>query len=437
MRTRRWRSRERAVAYAREAGAEAAEATVTIARRFHAEARETVVAKLEQSTAKSLHVRVFSGGRKASLTTTDFTGDGLRAAVARTIAGAACVAPDPYAGLPAEFVSDAPPAAFARPIRRGARSAEKVEEALALERTVRAYDPSIVNSSGSHYNDSVSVTAHRELGGIRRGIRGHARGTLDRARCARRGGQADRALRHRGAPSRRTRKHRCDCAQGGPARGRAFRRSQARDDAGAGDLRARRSGRHSRRSLRSDVGGERRGGQFVARRESRRAGRQRSPQRRRRRPARREDRQCAVRRRGVATRRTRVFEGGRLLTFLYDTLLRAQTRRRQHGELQRRRGRRRTTSFWSPARRPSTNWWRRRPAASSCSIRSVSRTNTHPGPIARRTRLFHQGRRTRVPDRRNSPSRVRTPIYWPASTGSPTTFVLTARWCRHRFGWRR
>ncbi len=148
-----------AVAYAREAGAEAAEATVTIAQRFHAEARETVVAKLEQATAKSLHVRVFSGGRKASLTTTDLTGDGLRAAVARTIAGAACVAPDPYAGLPAEFVSDAPPLHLRDPFVEARDPAEKVEEALALERTVRAYDPRIVNSSGSHYNDSVSVTA--------------------------------------------------------------------------------------------------------------------------------------------------------------------------------------------------------------------------------------------------------------------------------------
>jgi PmbA protein len=150
---------QRAVAHARDAGAEAAEATVTIARRFHAEARETVVAKLEQTTAKSLHVRVFSEGRKASLITTDFTADGLRAAVARTIAGAAFVAPDPYAGLPAEFASDAPLLHLCDPLVEARDPADKVEEALALERAIRAYDPRIVNSSGSHYNDSVSVTA--------------------------------------------------------------------------------------------------------------------------------------------------------------------------------------------------------------------------------------------------------------------------------------
>lgn len=150
---------QRAVALARGGGAAACEATVTVARRFHAEARDAVVTKLEQTTAKSLHVRVFDGGRKASLTTTDLTEEGLRAAIARTIAGAAYVAPDAYAGLPTEF-ADGAVALNLRDSRVEERdSAEKVEEALELERTIRAADPRIVNSSGSHYNDSVSVTA--------------------------------------------------------------------------------------------------------------------------------------------------------------------------------------------------------------------------------------------------------------------------------------
>ena len=155
-----------AITQARDAGAESAEATVTVARRFHAEARETVVAKLEQTTAKSLHVRVFLGGRKASLSTTDLTGDGLRAALARTIAGAAFVAPDPFAGLPDEFASAAPALHLCDPRVEQREPAEKVEEALALERTTRAYDSRIVNSSGSHYNDSVSVTAIANTAGF-------------------------------------------------------------------------------------------------------------------------------------------------------------------------------------------------------------------------------------------------------------------------------
>ena len=148
-----------AVGYATACGADAAEASVTIARRFHAEARDNVVAKLEQATAKSLHVRVFSGGRRASLTTTDLTADGLRAAVARTVASAAHVARDPLGGLPDEFASDSPALHLFDASVEARDAGEKIEEALALERMTRAYDPRIVNSSGSHYNDATSITA--------------------------------------------------------------------------------------------------------------------------------------------------------------------------------------------------------------------------------------------------------------------------------------
>jgi PmbA protein len=150
---------ERAVAEAKTAGADAAEATVSIARRFHSEARENVVAKLEQATAKSLHVRIFTGGRKASLTTTDLTGEGLREAIARTIASASQVAPDPLAGLPDAFATELPELHLFDPLVEERDATEKVDEALTLERLIRANDARIVNSSGSHYNDAISVTA--------------------------------------------------------------------------------------------------------------------------------------------------------------------------------------------------------------------------------------------------------------------------------------
>ena len=70
------------------AGAQSAEASVSIARRFHAEARENVLARLEGSTGKSLFLRVFCDGRKATLSTSDLSADGLRAAVARAVAHA-------------------------------------------------------------------------------------------------------------------------------------------------------------------------------------------------------------------------------------------------------------------------------------------------------------------------------------------------------------
>ena len=148
-----------AVALALEHGADAAEAGATIARRFHAEAREGEISKLERSTAKSLHVRTFVAGRKASLTTSDLTADGLRDALARTIDQARHVAADPRAGLPDAFASDAPALDLYDQRIAERPDEEKVEEALALERLVRSGDARIVNSNGSNYGDAGAVTA--------------------------------------------------------------------------------------------------------------------------------------------------------------------------------------------------------------------------------------------------------------------------------------
>jgi len=148
-----------AVTLAGDAGAGAAEASVSIARRFHAEARENVVARLEGSTAKGLLLRVFRDGRKATLSTSDLTPEGLRSAVERAVAQAESVAPDEYAGLPDELGSSGASLELADEQISTRDGGEKVDEALELERLIRAADARVVNSSGSHYTDAVAVTA--------------------------------------------------------------------------------------------------------------------------------------------------------------------------------------------------------------------------------------------------------------------------------------
>jgi PmbA protein len=158
-----------ALALARAAGAESAEASVSIARRFHAEARADVVARLEGSTGKSLFLRVFRDGRKSTLSTSDLTSDGLREAVAHTVAHADLVASDEYAGLPDAHSADDADLRLcdARIAQRD--GADKVEEALDLERLIRAADPRVTNSSGSHYTDAVGVTALANSSGFAAG----------------------------------------------------------------------------------------------------------------------------------------------------------------------------------------------------------------------------------------------------------------------------
>ena len=149
-----------ALAMARDAGAESAEAAVSIARRFHAEARENVVSRLEGSTGKSLFLRVFRDGRKATLSTSDFSIEGLRDAVARAVAHADLVASDEFSGLPeSQAAGDGADLRLADEAIDRREGSDKIEEAIELERLIRASDPRVTNSSGSHYTDAVGVTA--------------------------------------------------------------------------------------------------------------------------------------------------------------------------------------------------------------------------------------------------------------------------------------
>jgi PmbA protein len=150
---------ERVVELATRLGAGAVEATVSIDRRFHAEARGDVVTRLERSTAKALQVRAFVDGRKASLITSNFSPDALSDALRQAIAAAAYVARDELAGLPERFATTLPDLELLDPAIAERDDAAKVEEALQLERSIREADARIVNSNGSHYTDAVSEVA--------------------------------------------------------------------------------------------------------------------------------------------------------------------------------------------------------------------------------------------------------------------------------------
>ncbi|HEY3677016.1 MAG TPA: TldD/PmbA family protein [Candidatus Tumulicola sp.] len=150
---------ERAVELGVRHGAGTVEATVSIDRRFHVEARGEVVTRLERSTAKALHVRAFVDGRKASLITSDFSPESLSDGVRQAIAAAAYVARDELAGLPESFATTLPDLELLDPAIAERDDAGKVEEALQLERWIRDADARILNSNGSHYSDATSEIA--------------------------------------------------------------------------------------------------------------------------------------------------------------------------------------------------------------------------------------------------------------------------------------
>lgn len=151
-----------AVQMALDAGASQAEATMSVSDRFSTEARDRTITKLEQSTGKSLHVRVFAGGRKATLVTSDFEPESLKRAIATTVAQARHVGDDKFAGLPELHERDAMESRdldlFSDEVA-GRQPQEKIDEALELERLVRSMEPRITNSNGAHIGDSVTTVA--------------------------------------------------------------------------------------------------------------------------------------------------------------------------------------------------------------------------------------------------------------------------------------
>lgn len=157
----------RAVDLATQLGAQSAEASFSVTQRFHAEARDTTVSKLERSTGSGVHLRLWSDRRRAGVTSTDLDPAALRAAIVRGLDQLRYVAQDPYAGLPEECGAHAGDLALVDATIAARDDAEKVADALALEQAIRAADPRIVNSSGSHYADTSSTIALANSSGFR------------------------------------------------------------------------------------------------------------------------------------------------------------------------------------------------------------------------------------------------------------------------------
>jgi PmbA protein len=157
----------RAVELAVDLGAKDAEATLSFAERFHVEAHETTLTKLEQTTGSGLAMRVWSGGRRVSLATSDFSDASLRDVLRGALDQLQYVARDPFAALPEGCGTYSGDLRLADPAVTSRAGDAKVDDALALERAIRAVDPRIVNSNGSHYSDATATVALANSGGFR------------------------------------------------------------------------------------------------------------------------------------------------------------------------------------------------------------------------------------------------------------------------------
>jgi PmbA protein len=141
-----------------EAGASQCEVGISIGDRFSAEARDTTITKVEQSKGKSMQVRVFVEGRRATLSTSDFDRTELADALERLVDGAQYVAQDEHAGLPGEqpLAVEVDLDLYSQEIEKWDPQ-EKLDETLRLERVIRDADSRVQNSNGAHIFDSVTT----------------------------------------------------------------------------------------------------------------------------------------------------------------------------------------------------------------------------------------------------------------------------------------
>jgi PmbA protein len=155
---------EHAVAAARAAGADAADALQVAARSVEARVRGDEVEYVTQSHEHTLGLRAFVRGSKglrtALVSSSDLGLEALSRLATEAVAIARATAEDPDAGLPSDgFASDLPDLGLLDPADREASLEARIDAAREAERAARAVDSRIVNSEGSTVSSTFAGVA--------------------------------------------------------------------------------------------------------------------------------------------------------------------------------------------------------------------------------------------------------------------------------------
>jgi PmbA protein len=141
-----------AIAQARRAGAEHAEACLESLRSFSVRVNGGAIENLKQSATRGLGLRVLVGGAQGFVSSTDLAADSLADLARHAVALARFSTPDPANAFPTpdEAVDGAPPdLALADPALLALSAERRIEMALTLERVALGYDPRIRRTDGA------------------------------------------------------------------------------------------------------------------------------------------------------------------------------------------------------------------------------------------------------------------------------------------------
>lgn len=171
---------DRALAAARHAGADAAEAGLDNARALTVRVRRGDIEAVEFQADRQLVVTAYRGQRSASATTTELTDDGIERAARKAAAIAAHTGEDPWAGLaPPELMAIGMPDLDLRhPWDLDVDAA--VELARTCEDAALSADPRMDNSEGAEVETGERIGAYANS----HGFFGHQQGTDHGFGCA-------------------------------------------------------------------------------------------------------------------------------------------------------------------------------------------------------------------------------------------------------------
>jgi PmbA protein len=144
----------RAVARARAAGAQEADASLSETDSLEARVRGREIDFVKQARERVLGIRAFVAGpgglRSASTSTSDLAPETIDRVADEAVALARATAPDPAAGLPQEgFAAELPELGLADESDRHVSLEARIEAARRAEAAARELDPRISNSEGS------------------------------------------------------------------------------------------------------------------------------------------------------------------------------------------------------------------------------------------------------------------------------------------------
>lgn len=161
-------------------GADQAEAAASHDIGLSATARLGEVENLEYTNDRGVGITIYSGLRKGNASTSDFSPEALREAVAKACSFARYTAPDKYAGLAEAdlMASDPPELDLAHPW--ALESEEAIRLAIECEEAARSFDRRISNSEGASVATNSAVRAY----GNSHGFIGSYRKTSHSMSCA-------------------------------------------------------------------------------------------------------------------------------------------------------------------------------------------------------------------------------------------------------------